>query len=254
MAQHVRMHARQQTLRQTAALQAQLDHAHSEARAALTDEEGCFAVRRQPRALRHPICHRQPCLATNRDDARLVALAEHPHLTAQQLFHAGQVEPCQLGKAQAGRIEKLEHRLIAQLQQIVALRREKPVRLIGREHLRQRLRALRRADAIHRVVGRLPALAKPAIETTPGRQRTPQRSTAEPAHVQLRDETAYVVRLNARQTGFTGQFPEQQAEQFEVVTVAPDRMRRRSPLLCQFIQKGTNARRVVRRGHSARPG
>jgi hypothetical protein len=59
-------------------------------------------------------------------------------------------------------------------------------------------------------------LAEPAIETAPGRKRTPQRAAAQATHVQLGDETADVVRLDGGEAAVAGQFADQAAEQFEI--------------------------------------
>ena len=99
MPQHVRMDVDRQPLRESTTLQLFLDHARIDARAALADEQRRLARTDHLRTTLSPSLDRLPRLASNRDVARLAALAEYPDFSVRQVMQTSNVQRRQLGEA-----------------------------------------------------------------------------------------------------------------------------------------------------------
>ena len=198
VAQQVRMHAAGDALRDAALAQLQLHGARADARAVLADEQ-CGLVR-----LGDLVAHCQPRLqridgvAAQRHDARLVALAGDAHRGIGKI-HVDGIEAHQFGQAQAGRVEQLEHRLVARIQRRLHRHLHQFHRLVGRQRMRQGLGRFRRAQADAGIALAAVIAHQVAVEAAPGRKHARQRAPAQAAAVQLCDVAADVVALQVGQ-------------------------------------------------------
>src|SRR4029079_12461126 len=92
------------------------------------------------------------CVAPDRHDALLAALADHADEAAVEV-DTGALEPDGLGDAEAGPVEQLDERLVTQRAGLCSVRRgDQPLGFAGRQRLRERPDAPRQADGGRRVV------------------------------------------------------------------------------------------------------
>ena len=107
-----------------------------DARSALADEQRRLLRQGHERTLLCPALDRLTRLAADRHMALLAALAEDLDFPLGHVMQAGQIESSQLGQAQTGRIEQLEHSLIAQFQAIPPRMIQQAIGLVGGKYFR----------------------------------------------------------------------------------------------------------------------
>src|SRR5262249_11406230 len=135
-------------------------------------------------APRQPRPDRGERMASHRNDARLVALAGDADRGVAQI-HAVEMQPRELGQAQAGRVEQLEHGLVAQGERRVLSDLHQVRRLVRREGLRELPGGLRSAYAERRVE-RIAVIARQVLEeAAPGGEHARERAPVQPAAMKL---------------------------------------------------------------------
>ena len=133
-------------------------------------------------------------LLAERDGALLPALAAHVHELLLEV-DVGEVEVDRLAAAQAGRVDELDERAVAQCERAVARERlEQAVDLVGLRCVRQAARAARACDRLGHAAG----AEREAQERAHGGQPARDRGGREPARPAARPSSAvYSARMRA---------------------------------------------------------
>jgi hypothetical protein len=217
----------------------QLDRAGAEALALTADEHGAILWIGQ-RAQWQPGVHRFTRLAPDRQLARLVALAAHPHQPGGQV-EAVEIETDQLGQAQAGGVEQLEHGLVATGDKIVLHSAIQQLRrTIGIQRARQAALALGRGEPVRRIVPTQAFAAEVLVQAAHRREQAGQRTAGLPLAVQARDHGAQATGIQGVPAGHAVFFA--QGEDFQqIATVAVEGVHGDLALAAQVIEKGVEA-------------
>ena len=261
VAQHVRMHVGGDVRRQRMRLQAQLQYARRDARAARAEEQGGAAIGRwrahgQPGAQGHEgrlaDGHLAHLAALARDDDFEAVHVEPAQRGVLAIFRLAvmRVQTGQLGDAQAARIQQLEHGAVAQLLRfgaalLVRRGRDEAHGVIHRQGFRQGLGPLRGADAVDGIGVECRLAAEPVEEAAPRRQLAGDRARVEAAGVQLGRVAPHLIVRQRR----PGRIAAQLQQGAQVASVGVQRMRRQLALRGQLGQVGVEplglaARRV----------
>ncbi len=196
VAQHVRMQALAQ-LAGAGSLHPFVHRALAETAALLADEYRAVG-RIGQRPQRQPGAQRLARLASYRQLTLLVALADDSYQPG------GQVEPVeiqtdQLGQAQPGGIEQLEHGLVATGDEVVLDSTVQQLhRAIGVQQPRQALLALGRADAAGWIMRAEAFLIEVAIQSAQRRQQTRQAAAGQSLAMQFGNQLAHLLAAQRR--------------------------------------------------------
>ncbi len=236
VAQQVRVDMPRHALLQRQRFQAQLHRARVDRRAAATAENR--AVRRH--ALRRAEgAQRGDRMPTDRQHARLAALAEHAHFAALQI-QLQPAQPDQLGQAQPAGVEQLQHRTVAQRQPAAAVASHQRAGLVHVQHLRQLAPHLRATHAEQRIMRQRAFAAELAKQAAAGRQQPlqafrGQRRVVLFAAVRGGDKRAHQVGIQRIETGQLAHLHEAQ-QLGQVTAIGGQRVRRGMALLGQPTQ------------------
>src|SRR5471030_1409188 len=125
-------------------------------------------------------------MAADRHDPLLAALPDHANKAVLEV-DSGLLEPHGLGDAEAGAVEQLDERLVAECARLRARGRvDQPLRLAGGERPRQRPLAPRQRDAGGRVVVSRPEQLLVAEEAARRSRPTGDRRAREAVRAELR--------------------------------------------------------------------
>ena len=123
-------------------------------------------------------------LLPHRHDTLLRALAEGEEIAALEV-DLGQAQPDELRDPEAGGVEQLQHRPVAQARRSREVGgREEPFDLLLREHLGEAPEEARRREMLDRIVAALPRLDEVAIEAVHGGHRPAHGTRADLAAMQ----------------------------------------------------------------------
>jgi hypothetical protein len=165
-------------------------------------------VRRPPRAFRKPApalaaaqvrAERVDRLRAERHDALLLPLAEDPHAPLAKV-DVLEIQPRQLGHADAARVERLQDRPVAPAGLVVdETLAEERLALIDREVGGQPAGEARGPDLAGRIHAEAPAPDQEAEEAPERRQAPRDRRARQPAGVEIREIAAEHARIRVHQ-------------------------------------------------------
>ncbi|MCY1278419.1 hypothetical protein D9M70_271440 [compost metagenome] len=168
---------------------AQLDGPRGEAASLLADEHRLVAGVGHG-AQGQPFLQRFAGLAAHRQFAGLVALAEHAYQAGGEI-EAIDVQPHQLGEAQARGVEEFQHGLVATGEEVVfhgAV--QQLLGAVGVQRPGQAAGALGRGEAVGRVVAAAAFADQVLVEAAHRREQAGQAAAGQAILVQPRDEAA----------------------------------------------------------------
>jgi hypothetical protein len=114
----------------------------------------------------------------------------------------------------------------------LGLGRQKLLGLFHRERLRERSRALRRAQSLHRIDAEAAMAHQPAVQAAPRRQRLGERPAGKSLRVQQPDEPPQPRRVERFET----RVRRKRAQKAKCVSVAFECRRRQAPLVPQRVE------------------
>src|SRR5690348_15977213 len=174
MPKRVRVNARRYAALERPCFQPELHRALTEPSSGFAHEQRVVIERRQLRPQSQPRVQRGNCLRAYRHDPRLGAFAGDPD-GALIVIHVGRPEARELAQAQTGRIQELEHRFIAYLEERAGFYFEQRMSLVGRERDGKALHRLRRTESLTRVLSETVIAREITKESAPRRKKPRER-------------------------------------------------------------------------------